>query len=83
VSDVAAICFRALLDIGASRGLPASALLDGLGIEERDLRTYSRRRYAWNAYVTILERMAELLGGLDELAEAGKFLPKCVACSSQ
>lgn len=75
VHEVAGINLRIAMDIAAGHGLAAGEILHGLGVTEEELRNGRRRRYSWETYAEILDRVAVVLGGPEKIATAGEGVP--------
>jgi DNA-binding CsgD family transcriptional regulator len=74
------------MDIAIRHGLSPKELLTELGVTEGELRQGQSRRYPWDVYVEILERLATQLGGAENMPTAGEdvanVFPEAVALAS-
>jgi DNA-binding CsgD family transcriptional regulator len=75
VYEVASISLRIAMDIAVHHGLSPIELFQGLGVTEHELRQGRRRRYPWDTYAEVLDRVAAFLGGPEALAVAAEGVP--------
>lgn len=75
MQEIAGINLRVAMDIAIHHGLPAETLLAGLGITERELREGRRRRYDWDTYAEMLDRVAAHRGGVEHMPTIGEGVP--------
>jgi DNA-binding CsgD family transcriptional regulator len=78
MKGVTGIMFRVTLDGAARNGVGADELLRGLDLREDEIRANPRRRYPWDDFVEILERLATALGGYEALTKASEVMPDIV-----
>jgi DNA-binding CsgD family transcriptional regulator len=70
VKGVSAICLRVVLDVGKRRGISPERLLSGLDAYEEDILSAPWRRYPWDTYVELIERMTQEVGGYEAAVRA-------------
>lgn len=68
VQGVSAICLRVVLDVGSRGGISPEVLLAGLDARKEDILSSPWRRYPWDTYAELIERMASAVGGYDAVA---------------
>lgn len=73
--EVASAGFRAALALADTEGVSAAQLLEGLPFGRSELEE-ARRRFAWDDYVTVLDRLARATGGEARLEALGEKTPE-------
>jgi len=76
MSDVAVFVVSALFEHLVAEGESTEGLLDGTALSTENLGKFSGRRCSWDDFATIVERIADRLGGYDAMESFGKRISR-------